>query len=100
MPRRQGVAVVVRVDALLVHGVAGLMDGAEKRVAQIVLVHPGGDAHVAQRKTGGEGMGGLILAAALEVIAQALDHVQAEGQLLRLRVRLVQADYHRPEAGR
>ena len=37
-------------DALLVHGVAGFVQGLKQRVAQIVFAHAGGDADVAGRE--------------------------------------------------
>jgi hypothetical protein len=58
------------VDALLVHGVSRFVHRAEEAVAQIVLVEAGGDAHIAQREAGHEGVVRLVLASALEVIAK------------------------------
>ena len=47
-------------------------------VAEQVLVHARGDAHVAERELGRERVVGLVLPAALEVVADAPGHIQPE----------------------
>ena len=61
-----------------------LVNGAVERLAQVVFFDAGGDAHVAQGELGHKGVVGLVLAAAVEVIAQVLDDLQADGKLLGL----------------
>ena len=68
-------------DALLVHGVASLVQRREQRVAEIVLVDARGDADVASGKPGAERMMRQIEPAAPEVVAHALGDVQAEIEL-------------------
>ena len=92
-------AVVGQVDALLVHGVPGFVDRAEESVVEVVLVIARGDAHIAQRKLGGEGVVGLIQPAALEIVADGLGHFHAKGILLRLRGNAGAGRCHRPGAG-
>ncbi len=77
-------AVVGRVDALLVHGVPRLVQGAEEALGQVVLVEAGGDAHIAAREPDREGVGGLVLAPPAEVVAEVAGDLLAEGLLLSL----------------
>ena len=67
------------------------MQGGEQRLAEVVLAHARGDAHVAGGELGAERMVRLVLAAALEVVAEALDDGEAERQLRRLGKRAAQA---------
>ncbi len=71
-------------DALLVHGVPGLVDGREQRLADVVQIDPRGDPHVARGEARRERMMRLVEPPALEVVAEALDHVAAERDLRRL----------------
>ncbi len=72
-PKRRRVVnrrvLVRRVEALLVHAVAGLVDGGVDRRHQVALVDPRRHAHVAQRYRHREGMGGSILPAGAQVVA-------------------------------
>ena len=77
-------------DALLVKRMAGLVDGREQRLADIVRIDPRGDAHVAGGKAGRERMMGLVQPAAFEVVADLADHGAAECELRRLVERPVQ----------
>src|ERR1700730_11567293 len=70
--------------ALLVERVASLMDGREQRLADIVLVNPGGDAHVTGGEFCAERMMGLVEPAAVEVVADLFDHGEAEIKLRAL----------------
>src|SRR5690606_21210848 len=56
-------------QALLVEGVAGLVQGAEEGLVEVPGVVAGGDADVAGAEGGAEGVGGLVEAAAGEVEA-------------------------------
>ena len=47
-------------------------------------MHAGGDAHIAHAEAGGEGVQGLILAAALPVVAHLGDDLHAKIPLLLL----------------
>ena len=87
----QGRALQIQAHPLLVHSVARLVHGGKEGVAEEILLDAGGDAHVVDGKAGGEGVGRLVLAAALEIVAKAPDHVQAELPLQRLGEGLVQA---------
>ena len=77
--------------ALLVHGVAGLVQRREQRVAEVVLVDARGDAHVAGGEFGAERMVREIEPPAREVVAHALGDAQAEIELRRLGESLPQA---------
>ena len=79
MPERRSLQ--VGADPLLVDAVAGLVERAEQGVGHIVVAHPRGDAHVAQRELGHERVVGLVLPPALEVVAELLDHPEPEGEL-------------------
>src|SRR6202021_892795 len=59
-----------RADALLVHGVAGLMERGEQRIAQIVLLDARGNAHVAGGEFGAKRMMGKIEPPAAEVVTE------------------------------
>ena len=59
----------------------GFVDDREERVAQVVLAHAGGDAHVADREARGEGVRREVQAAAVEVITDGSRHLFAKGQL-------------------
>ena len=73
------------IDALFVHGVAGLVQRREQRVAEVVLIDASGDAYVAFGKRRAERMAGEIEPAALEIIADPLGGKLGEFQLLGLR---------------
>ena len=62
-----------------------------KRQAQVVGAEAGGDAHVAQRELGHERVVGLVLSAALEVVAQFGHDALTEGALVVFGEGLVQA---------
>ena len=47
---------------------AGLVDRGEQGGAEEILVHPGGDAHVAEGELGRERVVRLVQAAALEIV--------------------------------
>ncbi len=79
---------------------ACFVHGAEQRIAQVALFHARGDAHIAQRELGHERMVRLVLPPAIEIIAERLDDVLAESQLLRFGIELLQASSHRPRAAR
>src|SRR5215831_9817976 len=74
-------------DALLVHCMTGLMQGREQRLADVVLAHARGDAHVARGKLGAEWMVRLVDPPALKVVAHALDDGETERHLRRFRER-------------
>ena len=76
-----GGRVVLGVEALLVHGVSRLVDVGEQGGTDVVLVVPGGDAHIVYG-TGGEGMGRLVQTSALPVVTDVADHHHAELLLL------------------
>ena len=71
-PVGQWRAVQAGIHPLLVEGVTCLVQHAKERVSQEFALHPRGDAHVAGGKVDGEGMGRLVLAAPLQVIADPL----------------------------
>ncbi len=79
LPHRGGV--VLGVEALLVHRVARLVDVGEEGGADVVLVVAGGDPHVVDGSRG-EGVGGLVQAAPLPVVADVAHHHDAELLLL------------------
>ena len=83
---RQEGALQGGIDALLVEGVASLVEGAEKGLSQVALPDPVGDAHVADGKGRGEGMVCLVLASAPEIVAHALQHLQIGRASCRERV--------------
>src|SRR5437588_3578424 len=68
-------------DTLLVHGVTGLVQRREQRVAKVVLAHAGGDADVASGKPGAERMMGEVEPAALEIVTQTLRNMQGKIEL-------------------
>ncbi len=72
------------VDSLIVHGVPGFMQRGEEGWIEEMGVHAGGNAHIAETEIRGKGMGGSVLAATLEVIAEFFDHGQAKIPLLLL----------------
>ena len=71
--------------------VPALVQRAEERVGEVVLAHARGDAHVAERELGHERVVRLVLAAALEVVAEAPDHLEPERELVGLGRVLAQA---------
>ena len=79
--RSQRRAVVARIHALLVHGMARLVQDREQAIADVVLLDARGDAHVARVQPRAEGMMRLVEAAAIEVVAEALDDGEAEVEL-------------------
>src|SRR5262245_5578059 len=84
-------AVECRAHALLVHRMAGLVHCREQRITEIVLAYAGGDADVASREPRAERMMRLVEAAAVEIVAHALRHLEAELELRRLAEALPQA---------
>ena len=78
-------------DTLFVQRMAGLMQYREQRLADIMLVHAGGNPHVSCRQRRAEWMMGFVEATALEVVSNALGHEQAEVELCRLVESAVQA---------
>ena len=74
------------VDAQLVEGVARLVQGAEERAGQILLVDAGGDAHVVVAELRHVRMIGLVLPPPRKVVAELLDHGDAERPLLGFRI--------------
>ena len=71
-PWPSGVPSSAGVDALLVHGVPGLVQRRKQRVAEVVFAHAGGDAHVARGEFRAERMMREVEPAAREVVAHAL----------------------------
>jgi len=69
------------VDSQLVERVSALVQRREQRVGHVVLADAGRDPDVAERELGHVGVVGLVLAPALEVEPEALDDVEAEGEL-------------------
>src|SRR5205823_2538366 len=69
---------VARIDALFVKRVAGFVQGREQRFAEIVVLDARGYAHVAGAELGTKGVMRLVEAAAVEVVAEALDRHHAE----------------------
>src|SRR5262245_54345929 len=84
-------AVKGHTHALLVHGVAGLMQGRKQRVAEIVLAHARGYADVTGREPRAKRMMCLVETTAVEVVAHALRNPEAERELRRLAKGLAQA---------
>src|SRR5262245_3858947 len=70
---------------------ARFVEGAEQPLAQVVLLDTVRDAPGAQRELGAERVMRLVLTSALEVIAEAPDHLDTECQLSRFREMLVEA---------
>ena len=68
-------------DSLLVHGVAGLVQCREQRVAKVVLVDAGGDADVASRKSSAERMVGEVEPSALKYVAETFRNTQGKLEL-------------------
>ena len=68
-------------DALLVHGVASLVQRREQGVANVVLADAGGDADVASGKPGAERMVRKIEPAPLEIVTKALRNMQGKIKL-------------------
>ena len=62
-----------------------LVQDREQAIADVVLLDAGGDAHVARGEPGAEGVVRLVEAAAIEVVAEALDHGDGEVELRLLR---------------
>jgi len=81
LPERR--AVEHSADTLLVHGVAGLVQRREQRVAKVVLADAGGDANVASGKPGAERMMGEVEPTALEIVAQTFRNMQGKIELGR-----------------
>ena len=71
-------------DTLLVHGVPGLVQRREQRVAKVVLVDARGDANVTSGKPTAERMVSEVEPAALEIVAETLRNVQRKIKLGRL----------------
>jgi hypothetical protein len=61
------------------------MNVAEEAFAQVIFADAGGNAHIADGEGGGEGVMGLVNAAALEIVPQLANHFFAEGHLFGLR---------------
>ena len=78
--------VEVGANALLVHGMARLVQRAEQRVAEVALVDAGGDAHIADGELDHERVVRLVLATTPEIEAVIADDFQAEGELIGFRV--------------
>src|ERR1700751_3140332 len=74
-------AIKLLADTLFVHGMAGLVQCREQRVAEVVLIDAGGDADVASRKPGAERMVGKVEPPTVEVVAQTLRYMQAKIEL-------------------
>ena len=70
-------------DTLLVHGVPGLVQRREQRVAKVVLVDARGDANVTSGKPTAERMVSEVEPAALEIVAETLRNVQRKVKLGR-----------------
>ena len=79
-----------RVYALFVHGVARFVDRTEQPFVQKSFIDPGGDAHIADGKLGGEGVVGFVLAAPVEIIAQLPHNRLAKCDLRRFGIVSVQ----------
>src|SRR5438874_1699364 len=65
-------------NTLLIHGVTGLVQCREQRVAKVVLVDAGRDADVASGKPGAERMLGKVESAPLEIVAQTLCNIETK----------------------
>ena len=78
-------ALIARVATLLVHGVSSFVHGGEQRLGQEILLHAGGDAHVADGELGRKRMRRFVLATPLKVVAKSSDDVQAKFPLLGFR---------------
>ena len=78
-------AVECVVDTLLVHRVAAFVQRREEPIGEIVVAIPRGDAYVAETELGHERVRGLVLAPAVEVVAERADDLFAERALLVLR---------------
>ena len=93
-PQRDGLAhrraVVVGIEALLVEAVADFVEDAEERVAEVVLVVPGGDPAIARPDARAERVGGHVQPAALEVEADRRGDRLAEDSLAVARIEPVQ----------
>ncbi len=76
--------------ALFVHGVTGFVQGGEDVRVEEILVHAVGDALVAVAQVGGEGVVDLVLAAAVEVVADGAADLVTHLDLGRFGVELVQ----------
>jgi hypothetical protein len=74
---------------LLIHGVARFVQGTEQPFGQILLIDPGGDAHVANRKFGSKGVQRFILTASLEIITESFDDLFTKTPLFRFREMLM-----------
>jgi len=75
---RQGQTSKDGINALLIEGMTAFVHGAEERRSTPLRVKPGGDAHIANAKGRGEGMGGFILTPAVPVIPKTGDHIHAK----------------------
>src|SRR5258706_11732224 len=60
---------------------AGLVQRAEERVTEIVLLHARRDPHVAERERGLKRMMRLVLPAAIEIVAKTFDDFLTKSQL-------------------
>ena len=65
-------------NPLFIKRVPAFVHGAKHGRIEVVLVNTGGDAHIIQSETGGEGMNGFILAAAIPVVAECGDDFDAK----------------------
>ena len=72
---------MLRRQPLVVEGVPGFVQDAEKGHAEAVFVIAGGDAHVPRTDTRGEGVGGGVQAAAGKIVAEALGRQPGEALL-------------------
>ena len=77
-----GQSEVVGGQALFVDPVAGLVQHAEERGGEVVLVVAGGEADVARAEPGAERMGGGVDAAGVEIEADRLGDLAVEGLLV------------------
>ncbi len=72
------------VGSHVIHGVPGLMQRAEQRRSHVIGVHTSGDAHIPPAEAGGEGVQGLVLAAAFPMVAHLGDGLHAKVPLFLL----------------
>src|SRR5206468_4220769 len=81
----EGRSVVGGADALLIKGMARLVNGREQCISQVALIDPRGDADVAAREPRAEWVRGLVEAPAFEVVADAFRHAEREVELRAFR---------------
>src|ERR1051326_6489300 len=79
LARRQPVA--IGAQALVVNAVAGLMQNAKERAAEVMLVVARGDAAIVRAMAGAKWMGRCVAASAVKIEAEARSHVFGEAFL-------------------